>query len=418
MPPPAAAPNADRAADRAAPPMRPGVVVGTVAVLMGVQWGVLLLLAGPAWPPATRAAACVALVMLSAAPAGVLVRGLTGRFYPRAAVRRWVLRPFWYLLLALPLVTAGATLGALAGWPFGAAQAGARATAGGVGALLVVVGVAGYAGARRLVVRRLTFAFPDLPAAFDGLTVAHLSDLHVGPHTPPRVLARVRRAVEEAAPDLVVYTGDQVDDYARDTEPFAAAFEGLGGPLGAVAVAGNHDVYAGWADVRRGLEAMGLTVLVNEAVPLTRDGATLWLAGTGDPAGDLWHAGGGADAAPDVDATLARVPDGAFVLALAHNPALWPALARRGASLTLSGHTHYGQVALPRLGWCLASPFLTHAMGTHRDGAARLFIHPGTGYWSLPLRLGAWPEVALVTLRRDAPAAAVSAPVAAPMAAP
>lgn len=409
MPPPsnAATPPATdaSASDAGASPIRPGVVVGIVAALMGMQWGVLLWLVGPAWSPATLAAAYLALVALSVAPAGVLVRGLTGALYPSAAVRRWVLRPFWYLLFALPLLTTAAALGALAGWPLGALHAGARAAAGGSAALLVLLGVAGYAGTRRLVVRRLTFAFPDLPAAFDGLTVAHLSDLHVGPHTPPRLLARVRRTVEEAAPDLVVYTGDQVDDYARDTEPFAAAFEGLRGPLGAVAVAGNHDVYAGWTNVRRGLEAMGLTVLVNEAAPLTRGGATLWVAGTGDPAGDAWHAGGGADAAPDVDATLADVPRGAFVLALAHNPALWPALARRGVSLTLSGHTHYGQIAVPALDWCLASLFLDHAMGTHRDGAARLYIHPGTGYWGLPLRLGAWPEVALVTLRRDAPAA-------------
>ena len=85
-----------------------------------------------------------------------------------------------------------------------------------------------------------------------------------------------------ARPDRV--TGDQVDDYARDVEPFAAAFSGLSAPLGVFAIPGNHDVYAGWEEVRRGLEAMGITVLVNRAVPLERNGARFWLAGTGDPA--------------------------------------------------------------------------------------------------------------------------------------
>jgi hypothetical protein len=92
------------------------------------------------------------------------------------------------------------------------------------------------------------------------------------------------------------------------------------------------------------------------------------------------------------------------VIALAHNPALWPALAKRGVALTLSGHTHWGQFALPSLGWSLASPFLTHAMGAYREEGSLLYINPGTGYWGIPFRIGALPEVTLVRLRR-APAA-------------
>ena len=68
-------------------------------------------------------------------------------------------------------------------------------------------------------------------------------------------------------------------------------------------------------------------------------------------------------------------------------------------ALTLSGHTHWGQLALPALGWSLASPFLEHAMGAHVDNDALLYISPGTGYWGIPFRLGANPEVTLVTLR-------------------
>ena len=88
------------------------------------------------------------------------------------------------------------------------------------------------------------------------------------------------------------------------------------------------------------------------------------------------------------------------MIAFAHNPALWPALAARGVALTLSGHTHWGQFALPKLGWSLASPFLEHAMGAHTAQDSLLYISPGTGYWGIPFRLGAPPEVTLVTLRR------------------
>jgi predicted MPP superfamily phosphohydrolase len=122
------------------------------------------------------------------------------------------------------------------------------------------------------------------------------------------------------------------------------------------------------------------------------------LAGTGDPAARRLPEGG-----PDIDRTLAGVPPGAFVVALAHNPALWPPLAKHGVRLTLSGHTHWGQLAIPRLGWSLASPFNTFAMGGYRDGASMLYVHPGTNYWGIPFRLGTPPEVALVTLRRGSP---------------
>ena len=87
-------------------------------------------------------------------------------------------------------------------------------------------------------------------------------------------------------------------------------------------------------------------------------------------------------------------------IVLAHNPALWPSLAERGVHLTLSGHTHYGQLSIPRIGWSLASLFLEHAMDWHARGGSLLYINPGTNYWGLPLRLGALPEVTIITLAR------------------
>jgi predicted MPP superfamily phosphohydrolase len=97
---------------------------------------------------------------------------------------------------------------------------------------------------------------------------------------------------------------------------------------------------------------------------------------------------------------MARVPAQTTAIAFAHNPALWPLLAERGVALTLSGHTHWGQFALPGLGWSLASPFLEHAMGVHTQHDSSLYISPGTGYWGIPFRIGASPEVTLLTLRR------------------
>jgi predicted MPP superfamily phosphohydrolase len=245
-------------------------------------------------------------------------------------------------------------------------------------------------------------SIPGLPQEFDGLAIAQVSDLHVGPHTSRRFLQRVVRTIRDLSPDVIAVTGDLVDDRPEDVAAYASALGALDAPLGVFMIPGNHDVYAGWDMVERRLRTeVPARLLLNEAHIIRRGDASLVLAGTGDPAGGRR---GQSRVAPDVDRTLAGAPNGATVVALAHNPALWPALAKRGVALTLSGHTHWGQLALPSFGWSLASPFLEHAMGAYRNQDSLLYVSPGTGYWGIPFRLGAFPEVTLVRLRR-APAA-------------
>jgi predicted MPP superfamily phosphohydrolase len=198
---------------------------------------------------------------------------------------------------------------------------------------------------------------------------------------------------------MVVYTGDQVDDFPHDVEHLVGALGDIDAPLGTFAIPGNHDVYAGWDEVRNRLSAAGMTVLVNEAVPIERDSGRIWIAGTGDPAGLAWQRGGGLNAAPDIDRTLRHIPAGEPTIVLAHNPMLWPELAKRGVDLTLSGHTHYGQLAIPKWNWNIAGIFLELSMGVHRLGDSILYINPGTNYWGIPLRIGTPPEVTVITVR-------------------
>jgi predicted MPP superfamily phosphohydrolase len=330
----------------------------------------------------------------------VILAGFRDGAYPGAWTRVLVYRPFWYAELALPFLTIAGIVGLVVGFLFGAPLAAARILVGVVGFAIVVLAVAGYVGSRSLRVVVRTFSFPNLPPAFDGLRIVQLTDLHVGPQTSASFLRRVRSAITEAKPDIVAFTGDQVDDFDRDVAEFAKAFGGIEPTIGAFAIAGNHDIYAGWDPVRRGLEAMGIRVLVNDAVPLDRAGARIWIAGTGDPAGEQPFLGGAREAAPDIERTLGKVPRGEFVLALAHNPDLWPPLRDRGVELTLSGHTHHGQLSIPSREWSLASLFLEFPMGTFDNGHSVLYVSPGTNYWGLPLRLGAWPEVTVIVLRR------------------
>lgn len=375
-----------------------GKVISILALWNGVCWLILGSVLAPVVPGGWLAILIVAVVLLL--PVLVLAQRMTSGGYPSAFTRVWVMRPFWYGQLFLPFLAIAALVGLVAGLPFGAALVSGRWAVAGLGALLLVLSVWGYIGTRRLVVREMDIRGDRLPAGLDGMRIVQLSDLHVGPHTPRRHLSRIREAVREARPDLIVLTGDQVDDYARDVEPLGAALGGLSAPLGVFAIAGNHDVYAGWAAVRAGMERLGWRVLVNDAVPVERNGSRFWMGGTGDPAGRGGFGVAAGEVAPDVDRTLARVPADAFTLVLAHNPVLWPQLAARGVDLTLSGHTHYGQLAIPRLRWSVASVFLEHAMEMYRAGGSVLYINPGTNYWGIPFRVGTPPEVTVVTLRR------------------
>ncbi|MGH7636997.1 MAG: metallophosphoesterase [Gemmatimonadaceae bacterium] len=367
----------------------------TVLLITAVSWLLVALHVAPVVPG--RWTTVVAFWALSVLPVFVLVRNFTTKRYPSAATRLWMFRPFWYtqlLMLALALL---ATIAFVVALPFGAGMAAGRWTTITGAAALVVVGIWGYVGSRRLVTRTIELAHPRLPARLDGLRIVQLSDLHVGPHTSRTQLERIAEATRRAAAHIIAYTGDQVDDHPADVDAFASAFGNLTAPLGVYAIPGNHDIYAGWPEVRHRLEAIGIGVLVNESVRIAHDGEVFYLAGTGDPAAGQKRTEAGG---PDVERTMQGVPTEAFCLVLAHNPALFPALSARGADVVLSGHTHHGQFSIPSRNWSLATVFLDYAMGTYSRDGALLYISPGTNFWGIPFRIGALPEVTVITLRR------------------
>jgi uncharacterized protein len=337
-----------------------------------------------------------AALLFTVAPLAVFVRSRTGDRYPGALVRLLVFRPMWYAQLLLLLAAITGAAAALVGLPFGAAGVLGRAGIAAVALAFMLLSVAGYLGSRALVITRLTATLPSLPPALEGLRIAQICDTHIGPHSSRAHLARVAAAIRAANPDLIVVAGDLIDDYAPDVDRYAAAFGDLTAPLGVYVVAGNHEVYAGWSDTEPRLRALSSTLLVNEARIVERRGTALAIVGTGDPAAG--HRAMPGVPAPDLDAALAGVPAGTFTLAIAHNPSLWPALAARGVALTLSGHTHWGQLSLVRGGWSVVNLFLDLAMGAYRRGDALLYVHPGTNYWGIPFRVGARSEVAILTL--------------------
>jgi uncharacterized protein len=386
------------------PLSRGGSLFGRVLALLGAGWLAVGALLAPLAPGGWLTIGA-AMLGLTVVPLASFVGRQRRRETPGALVRLLVYRPFWYAQLLVLFAGTAAILGIVVGAPFGASSSVGRWMIAAAAILFSIGTIAGWIGSRWLHVRRLTAAFPDLAADLEGVRIVQLSDLHIGPQTSRSFLDRVRSETVKADADLIVITGDLVDDHAPDSAHYAAALGDLAARHGVYIVPGNHDVYANWPAVRSELQRLPVTILVNESRVVQRGAARFAIAGTGDPAG-RWIPT--SHAAPDIDAALRHVPPGTFTIALAHNPALWPGLAERGVHLTLSGHTHWGQLALPAFKWSLAGLFLDHAMGAVQQGESVLYVHPGTGFWGIPFRIGARPEVTIIELRRG-PRAALQA---------
>jgi hypothetical protein len=239
-------------------------------------------------------------------------------------------------------------------------------------------------------------------AALSGLRLALVSDLHVGFFLDAEDLAVLVERVLAMRPDAVLLCGDLVNQFADECRLLAEGLKELRAPLGVYAVPGNHDYYADrslrrW---RAAVESVGARVLLNEGVRIERAGASLWLAGVddlreGEP--DLAAAlagreggeptGGGGGAAPPP------------TLLLSHHPDFFPHAARERVDLTLSGHTHGGQVLF---GGRTPLRHTRHGFwsGRYARGSAQLYVGRGAGVSFLPVRSGAPPELPILVLER------------------
>lgn len=267
------------------------------------------------------------------------------------------------------------------------------------GAGLATAAYGGLFERTHVVVRRVDVALERLPEAFDGLTIAQLSDLHYHPYFSAGVIRHAVELVEGLKPDLVALTGDFVTvsafrNYDRKAAagaiPCAELLAPLKAKLGVYAVLGNHDSHTDPGLVTEALTSGGVHVLHNGAVPLERDGARIWLAGVGDVLAGSAR----------LDATLKPIPDSEAVILLAHEPDFADEVARHSVDLQLSGHSHGGQVNLPLVG-PPALPELgrKYPRGLRKVGRTALYTNVGLGTIIVPIRVLATPEVTLLTLR-------------------
>ncbi|HUU59163.1 MAG TPA: metallophosphoesterase [Phycisphaerae bacterium] len=268
-----------------------------------------------------------------------------------------------------------------------------------VGTLRFAVGLLGLdewfaSSTRHIEVTRPVIEIASLPAAWDSVRIALLSDIHYGPLV---TLDRVRGIValtNSLGADLIVLAGDLVRR-STDADPrLSAALSALRAPLGVYAVLGNHDYWRGVGPTVRALAAAGITLLYNSHRLLERDGARLCLAGVDD----VWQG------EPDLDAALARVPDRTVRILLCHNPDYAEQLppAPR-VDLVLSGHAHGGQIKLPVISRFFRSiRHRKYLAGLVRGPRCEVYVSRGLGVVGLPIRFRCPPELPLVTLRREA----------------
>ncbi len=247
----------------------------------------------------------------------------------------------------------------------------------------------------RFRLRRLEVPLVDLPAALDGLKIAHISDTHVGRFTHGRILADVVAQTNALQPDLVCFTGDLIDHALADVPEGVAMLRRLTPRYGLFACEGNHDLFEGRAEFERRVRAGGVDLLLNETRGLTIRGTRVQVLGL------RWGhfgRGHGASFGEQMDELLPQRDPAAFPILLAHHPHTFDVAAPAGIPLTLSGHTHGGQVMLTRhIG--AGAVLFKYVSGLYRQGDAALVVSNGVGNW-LPLRVNAPAEIGLLTLRK------------------
>ena len=248
----------------------------------------------------------------------------------------------------------------------------------------------------RFRVRRFVLPVPNLPVDLDGLTIAQVSDMHVGRFTSGQVLEGMIRAVNELRADLVLLTGDLINDALADLDQGLELAGRMQGRFGKFLIEGNHDLIENGAEFERRVKASSVPFLLDESAIVTVRGTPVQLLGLS------WtraHENRDQAIAQSVDRLLKQRQENVFPILLAHHPHAFDAAAEAQMPLTLSGHTHGGQLMLnEQLGFGPA--LFRYWSGLYTRGESKLIVSNGVGNW-FPIRANAPAEIVHITLRRE-----------------
>jgi len=259
-------------------------------------------------------------------------------------------------------------------------------------------------------VHRQTLYFTDLPEAFDGFTITQISDIHSGSFDNRAAVQRGIDLAKAQKSDLFVFTGDLVNNAAWEIEPYINNFSQLKAPYGQFSILGNHDYgdYIEWASeaekaanldkLKEHHKTLGYRLLLDENVEIEKDGQKVSLIGVQN-----W--GRGFIQIGDLKKALQGVDKDAFKILLSHDPTHWEEQVRFNLTtvhVTLSGHTHGAQFGVEAAGfrWSPVQYRYLDWAGLVNEKNRYLYVNRGFGFLAFSGRLGIWPEITVITLKK------------------
>ncbi|PDH46481.1 MAG: phosphoesterase [Flavobacteriales bacterium MED-G15] len=269
-----------------------------------------------------------------------------------------------------------------------------------------------YRGRYNYKVLNYTLEYEDLPEHFDGFKITQISDLHCGSFDNFEKVAYGVDLINEQKGDIILFTGDMVNSVASEADPWVKVFSKIEAPFGKFSVLGNHDYgdYSEWEspaakeknlqDLFKIHQDMGFDLLLNESRKVEKDGQKITLVGV-----ENWGAGRFKKAG-DLNKSVAQVEKNDFKILLSHDPSHWEAEVLPHSypfHLTLSGHTHGFQFGIEIPGWVKWSPIkwrYKQWAGIYESGNQKLNVNRGFGYLAYPGRVGIWPEITVITLKK------------------
>jgi predicted MPP superfamily phosphohydrolase len=269
-----------------------------------------------------------------------------------------------------------------------------------------------YKGRYNYRVLNYTLEYENLPDGFDGFQITQISDLHCGSFDNTKKVAYGLDLIDKQKSDLVLFTGDMVNNKANEARPWVEFIAKIKAPYGKFSVLGNHDYgdYSDWeneAGKKQNMEEMyqihqdmGFDLLLNESRYIEKNGDRIALVGV-----ENWGAGRFKKAG-DLEKSISKIEPNDFKILLSHDPSHWEAEVIPHAypfHLTLSGHTHGFQFGIEIPGWIKWSPIqwrYKQWAGIYENKEQKLNVNRGFGYLAYPGRVGIWPEITVITLKK------------------
>lgn len=269
----------------------------------------------------------------------------------------------------------------------------------------------GFSNKYNYMIKNVRLSYDDLPPAFKGLKIVHISDIHSGSLTDPTGVAKGIEMILDQKPDLILFTGDLVNDMAIEMEPYKEMMGKLNAPLGVYSVLGNHDYgdYAQWPhngvskeqnlkNLKQVHADMGWRLLMNEHVVLEKGGEQIALLGI-----ENWSAKGRFPKHGKLDVAYEGAAAYPFKILMSHDPSHWDAEVKqqyKDINLMLSGHTHGMQfgVEIPGFKWSPVQYMYKQWAGLYEEANQKLYVNRGFGFIGYPGRVGVLPEITLIEL--------------------